>query len=468
MASISRENRRALRILRPLLEQIRLMSTKPEDRAKADWKFQFNKTKSATSPQKYPENTNQPKGPFSLNGKAHISLANEALFGPVIKTNQKQNSTLSFEEIVECDSSEESDGGSDYWTDRVSGEDVRNRSRDQLLHQHQQQHDLFKALSESGNFGSEEQSQSKTEIVPIDSQEEYNEIVEVNYAEETSPQSSLLPPAINPEVHPMVNRLRPVLSTEDAASEVVGTIRHSRKEGYSKAIPSVTKILKETMPAKQRAILQAWEDRMVAQMGRAAFEEMTQKTFHRGERFHSIIDQHLTERESLANLLTSEDDEVTANHVRSVASVINRFGLITTSLCPPLAIESSVVHPDLGYQGYMDCVALYQPPLNARNVKGQLLKSKPKLMLIDWKTAGKTKRSIGQTYDNPLQVAAYVGAFNHDARYPVRLEEGMIVVVYNDGSPATVFPITKGRLNNYWSMWLKRLALYKHLKQANL
>ena len=63
---------------------------------------------------------------------------------------KKQNSTLSFEEIVECDSSEENDGGSDYWTDRVSGEDVRNRSRDQLLHQHQQQHDLFKALSESG------------------------------------------------------------------------------------------------------------------------------------------------------------------------------------------------------------------------------------------------------------------------------------------------------------------------------
>ena len=63
---------------------------------------------------------------------------------------KKQKSSLSFEEVVECDSSEENDGGSDYWTDRVSGEDVRNRSRDQLLHQHQQQHDLFKALSESG------------------------------------------------------------------------------------------------------------------------------------------------------------------------------------------------------------------------------------------------------------------------------------------------------------------------------
>ena len=66
-------------------------------------------------------------------------------------------------------------------------------------------------------------------------------------------------------------------------------------------------------------------------MGRAAFEEMTQKTFHRGERFHSIIDQHLTERESLANLLTSEDDEVTANHVRSVTSVINRYRSCTLS-----------------------------------------------------------------------------------------------------------------------------------------
>ena len=99
MAFISRENRRALRILRPVLEQNRLMSTKPEDKAKADWKFQFNKTKSgATSPQKYPENTNQSKGPFSLNGKAHIALANEALFGPVIKTSQVRmlNSTASF------------------------------------------------------------------------------------------------------------------------------------------------------------------------------------------------------------------------------------------------------------------------------------------------------------------------------------------------------------------------------------
>ena len=83
---------------------------------------------------------------------------------------------------------------------------------------------------------------------------------------------------------------------------------------------------------------------------------------------------------------------------------IFRFGLGS----PPLAVESSVVHPQLNYQGYMDCVALYRDPKSEKNGR---------LMLIDWKTAGKAKRSIGDTYDNPLQVAAYVGAFNHDPRY---------------------------------------------------
>ena len=84
--------------------------------------------------------------------------------------------------------------------------------------------------------------------------------------------------------------------------------------------------------------------------------------------------------------------------------LIYRFGLGS----PPLAVESSVIHPDLNYQGYMDCVALYRDP-QAKTASG-------KLVLIDWKTAGKTKRSIGDTYDNPLQIAAYVGALNHDHR----------------------------------------------------
>ena len=39
------------------------------------------------------------------------------------------------------------------------------------------------------------------------------------------------------------------------------------------------------------------------------------------------------------------------------------------------------------------------------------------ICLIDWKTSKKQKASLRYTYDNPLQVAAYLGAYNADPKY---------------------------------------------------
>ena len=140
------------------------------------------------------------------------------------------------------------------------------------------------------------------------------------------------------------------------------------------------------------------------------------------------------------------DDPISRNHVESLSVHLPRFAR------PPLSSESLVVHPDLKYKGYMDCVTICYDESN--------FKSKAKLVLIDWKTSQKAKETLNATFDNPLQIAAYIGAFNHDDRYPVQVNEGMIVVVYNDGRPAKLLPISRNQLEKYWKAWLQRLNLY--------
>ena len=59
-----------------------------------------------------------------------------------------------------------------------------------------------------------------------------------------------------------------------------------------KNVPSVTKILNETMSVDQRLRLQIWEEKMVYKMGRDAFEKMQELTMKRGHRLHSAIGKY--------------------------------------------------------------------------------------------------------------------------------------------------------------------------------
>lgn len=247
----------------------------------------------------------------------------------------------------------------------------------------------------------------------------------------------------HPKLSPMYDLKRKHIV--DSVSETIRLTRDNDPEDL-RLMPAVTKILKETMPPDQKLRLQLWEQRMVANMGRQAFEEMNRITLLRGERLHHLLDRHF-QGEDVKDM--DVKDETSRNHLKSIEPVLDLFKR------PPVAIESSVHHPKLNYRGYCDCVTAFGASGSSE------------LCLIDWKTSAKPKRTLGSTFDNPIQVAAYVGALNHDPRYSVTVTKGLIVVVYNDGSPATLLPIETKKLYKYWWVWLQKLRLHSQVKNFN-
>ncbi|NXI27771.1 MGME1 exonuclease, partial [Sterrhoptilus dennistouni] len=200
-------------------------------------------------------------------------------------------------------------------------------------------------------------------------------------------------------------------------------------------MPSVTRILQQTLSPQQIFYLERWKQKMIEELGKEGFAEYTKNLFHQGELFHSALESIFLSEEVAAR--DQGEDDVVAGYLSSVEHVLEDISEVK-------ALESGVHHESLQYLGLVDCVAKY---------RGQLC-------VIDWKTSEKPKPLLQNTYDNPLQVAAYIGAINHDANYDFQVRCGLIVVAYKDGSPAHPHFMDPDLCSQYWNKWLLRLEEY--------
>ncbi|KAM3930802.1 mitochondrial genome maintenance exonuclease 1 [Leptodactylus fuscus] len=205
-------------------------------------------------------------------------------------------------------------------------------------------------------------------------------------------------------------------------------------------LPSVTRILQQTMPMEQAFYLERWKQRMIMELGEEGFIEYTAAVFSQGKLFHEQLEDLLLSEEQYTE--KPDDTEELVGYMNSIEHVLS-------DVVGVKSLESAVVHSELQYLGFVDCVANYRG----------------KLCVIDWKTSEKQKPNLKNTFDNPLQVAAYMGAINHDQNYNFQVDCGLIVIAYKDGSPAHAHFMDSEKCLHYWDKWLLRLEEYREKKE---
>ncbi|KAK4296769.1 hypothetical protein Pmani_030765 [Petrolisthes manimaculis] len=203
--------------------------------------------------------------------------------------------------------------------------------------------------------------------------------------------------------------------------------------GYQK-LPSVRKILDATMPAGNRIALEKWKAKMIKQLGEEGFEQYRKGLLDRGNLLHGCIHSELSG-------VTPSVEELP-----TIQGMWTSLRTVLPNVSDVQVLESRLIHPHLHYQGALDCVGVYR--------------GTP--MLIEWKTSSKPKLSVKSMFDDPLQVAAYLGALNYDENYhlPFQAECALLVVAYDSGLPATIHTLTRDHCEHYWHLWRSRLMQF--------
>lgn len=224
---------------------------------------------------------------------------------------------------------------------------------------------------------------------------------------------------------------------------------------YLEKFHSVTSILNQTKPASQHFALKNWRKAQIFELGEEQFKEKSKAFFTRGSQFHHDVQTFLKNKETpcIEDRAPNEDAQVVFENKETPSfedGASNKgywqsISHVLQDIKNVVAIESSVVHPLLGYGGTVDLIAEY----------------KGALRVIDWKTSAKHKTNLKDCFSYPQQVVAYAGAVNFDNNYPFQVCDGLIVIAYENGDPADVHHLSREMCEAFWLEWLMRLEQYR-------
>jgi genome maintenance exonuclease 1 len=192
------------------------------------------------------------------------------------------------------------------------------------------------------------------------------------------------------------------------------------------AHPSVTTVLRATMPADKREALNGW----LAKPGNA---EVGEAAADRGRTLHEAIEAYFETGDEAAS------ERLAGAWWRSIRPLLPSPNNV-------IAVEKFVAHRKRNYAGALDA----------------LVDDAGRVVLYDWKTSTRPKRS-DWIEDYRLQGAAYVGAI-FDLTGVV-VDEVRITFAHAN-ERGTEFTMNSGGIARAWAGWRERLKAFDALRAA--